>query len=129
MPDSGEWGGEPLPGELAGSEGALDAMFADPAATLWPGSHKGPVDVVYFLSHLSKNRDDWELRHSLRSIVANFPDLGRVFIVGHRPELDTGRRTPGHPRLPHQVQRREPVRQAARRRAMGRERLVPEPQR
>ena len=81
----GKWGGEPLPGELAGSEVALDAMFADPAATLWPASHKGPVDVVYFLSHLSKNRDDWELRHSLRSIVANFPDLGRVFIVGHRP--------------------------------------------
>ena len=81
----GNWGGEPLPPKLAGSEASLAAMFADPAATLWPASHTGPVDVVYFLSHLSKNRDDWELRHSLRSIVTNFPDLGRVFIVGHRP--------------------------------------------
>ena len=80
----GQWGGEPLPGELAGSDPSMAALFTGPAA-LWPASHKGPVNVVYFLSHLSKNRDDWELRHSLRSVVSNFPDLGRVFIVGHRP--------------------------------------------
>ena len=41
--------------------------------------------MVYFLSHHSKHGDDWELRYSLRSIVKNFLDLGRVFIVGHRP--------------------------------------------
>jgi hypothetical protein len=43
-----------------------------------------PIDVVYFLGPESQH-DDWELRYSLRSLHANFRDLGRIFIVGHRP--------------------------------------------
>jgi hypothetical protein len=47
------------------------------------------VDVVYPLGTESK-WDDNELRYSLRSLEKNFPDLGRVFIVGHRPSWLTG---------------------------------------
>jgi len=51
-----------------------------------------PIDVVYPLGTGSKWGDN-ELRYSLRSLEKNFPDLGRVFIVGHKPPwLKTGDR-------------------------------------
>lgn len=41
------------------------------------------VDVVYKMGHGSKHADS-ELRYSLRSL-SKFKDLGKVFIVGHKP--------------------------------------------
>jgi hypothetical protein len=52
-----------------------------------------PMDVVYPISggnhgkkKLGSKWDDNELRYSLRSLEQYFPNMGRVFIVGHRPE-------------------------------------------
>jgi len=47
-------------------------------------NHK-PTAVVYPLGPGS-TWDNNELRYSLRSLVANFPNLGPVFVVGHRPD-------------------------------------------
>lgn len=47
------------------------------------------IDVVYTLGAGSKWGDN-ELRYSLRSLEKNFPDLGRVFIVGHKPDWAVG---------------------------------------
>ena len=49
----------------------------------------GKIDVVYPLGTGSRWNDN-ELRYSLRSLEKNFPDLGRVWIVGHRPAWLTG---------------------------------------
>jgi uncharacterized HAD superfamily protein/hypoxanthine phosphoribosyltransferase len=53
------------------------------------GSERGLVDVVYPLGTGSKWQDN-ELRYSLRSLEKFFPNLGRVFIVGHKPAWLTG---------------------------------------
>lgn len=42
------------------------------------------MDVVYPLANLSKYKDDFELRYSLRSLDCQ-PWVDRVFLVGHRP--------------------------------------------
>jgi uncharacterized HAD superfamily protein/hypoxanthine phosphoribosyltransferase len=47
------------------------------------------VDVVYPLGTGSRWGDN-ELRYSLRSLEKFFPNLGRVFIVGHKPAWLTG---------------------------------------
>jgi hypothetical protein len=44
-----------------------------------------PIDVVYPLGTGSVWQDN-ELRYSLRSLEKNFPDLGRVYVVGHKPD-------------------------------------------
>jgi hypothetical protein len=49
----------------------------------------GKIDVVYPLGTESK-WDDNEIRYSLRSLAKNFPDLGRVWIIGHKPAWLTG---------------------------------------
>jgi hypothetical protein len=49
----------------------------------------GKIDVVYTLGTESSWQDN-ELRYSLRSLERNFPDLGRVWIVGHKPAWLTG---------------------------------------
>ena len=43
-----------------------------------------PIDVMYPLSSKSSWEDN-ELRYSLRSMEKFFPEMGRVFVVGHRP--------------------------------------------
>lgn len=48
-----------------------------------------PIDVVYPLGTGSRWSDN-ELRYSLRSLEKNFPELGRVFIVGRKPAWLTG---------------------------------------
>lgn len=67
----GKWGEAPPPSTQS-------------RALLIPPANPGPVDVVYFLGPESQH-DDWELRYSLRSIAKHFKDLGRVFIIGHKP--------------------------------------------
>lgn len=47
------------------------------------------IDVVYALGGGSRWNDN-ELRYSLRSIVANFRDLGRVYVVGQKPDWLAG---------------------------------------
>jgi len=42
------------------------------------------LDIVYPLTHLSKHRDDWELRYSLRSLQQQ-PWVGQLYLVGHCP--------------------------------------------
>jgi len=49
----------------------------------------GKIDVVYPLSDKSRWSNN-ELRYSLRSLEKNFPDLGRVFVVGCKPAWLTG---------------------------------------
>jgi len=56
-----------------------------------------PMDVVYPISggyhgkkKLGSKWDDNELRYSLRSLDQHFTNMGRVFIVGHKPEWLTG---------------------------------------
>ena len=49
----------------------------------------GPTDVVIPLSNRSKWNDN-ELRFALRSLETNLVDLGRVFVVGHKPDWLTG---------------------------------------
>lgn len=51
------------------------------------------MDVVYPIAggyhdkkKLGSKWDNNELRYSLRSLEENFPNLGRVFIVGHKPD-------------------------------------------
>ena len=77
----GKWGDRP-PG-FVGHVPKVPPRKDSPATLIQPRDNR-PIDVVYFLSTESR-RDDWELRYSLRSIEANFRNLGRVFIVGHRP--------------------------------------------
>ncbi len=48
-----------------------------------------PVDVVYTLSNESRWGDN-ELRYSLRSLEKYCKNLGRVFVVGHKPGWLTG---------------------------------------
>lgn len=55
------------------------------------------IDVVYPIAGGTQGRksigsrwDNNELRYSLRSLEKNFPNLGRVFIVGYKPEWLTG---------------------------------------
>jgi hypothetical protein len=55
----------------------------------WPGSIVEPVDVVYTLSSESRH-DDIELRYSLRSLQKYAKNLGRIFVVGHKPHWLTG---------------------------------------
>lgn len=50
--------------------------------------YNGPIDVVYALGTGSK-WDDNELRYSLRSLEKYCINLGRVFIVGHKPDWCT----------------------------------------
>lgn len=49
----------------------------------------GKIDVVYTVGTESRWQDN-ELRYSLRSVEKNFSDLGRVWIVGHKPAWLTG---------------------------------------
>jgi hypothetical protein len=44
-------------------------------------------DLVYHLSSEAAQNNDWELRMSLRGFWAHYPreDLGRLWIIGHRP--------------------------------------------
>lgn len=42
------------------------------------------LDVVYPLAAAAKGPDDFELRHSLRSLESQ-PWVGRVFVIGHKP--------------------------------------------
>ena len=63
-----------------------------PAASLPPPAVRTkpkPVDVVYALGTGSKWQDN-ELRYSLRSLEKFCGNLGRVFIVGHKPDWVTG---------------------------------------
>ena len=51
-----------------------------------PAGHSttgAPVDIVYFLRH--SKFADLELRYSLRSVAAHFPDVGKVWVFGDRP--------------------------------------------
>lgn len=55
-------------------------------------THPGPYDVVYPIAGgrhgrkvLGSQWDNNELRYSLRSLERYFPNMGRVFIVGHKP--------------------------------------------
>ena len=43
------------------------------------------VDLVYKIGKRD-NDTNTELRHSIRSAVENFTDLGKIYIVGHKPE-------------------------------------------
>lgn len=49
------------------------------------GSYDGPVDIVYPLSNKSVWKNN-ELRYSLRSLEKFAVNLGRVFVVGSKPE-------------------------------------------
>lgn len=51
--------------------------------------NRSPVDVVYTLGSGSR-WDDNELRYSLRSLEKYASRLGRVFVVGHKPEWLAG---------------------------------------
>jgi len=42
------------------------------------------VDVVYTVGQSSKHGDDWELRHSLRSLEQQ-DCIGKIYIIGHKP--------------------------------------------
>jgi len=44
------------------------------------------MDVVYPLSNMSKDRDDFELRYSLRSIWAYQSWVKNVYLIGHKPK-------------------------------------------
>ena len=68
---------DPLPGERLSTPAFPAAEFAAAAST-------EPVDVVIPLGHGSSH-DDAELRYALRSIERHLENLGRVWIVGHRP--------------------------------------------
>ena len=44
------------------------------------------IDVVYPIANMSKGRDDFELKYSLRSLMLqNW--VGNVYLIGHRPKL------------------------------------------
>jgi len=43
------------------------------------------VDLVYKIGKRD-NDTNFELRHSIRSAVENFVDLGKIYIVGHKPD-------------------------------------------
>lgn len=47
------------------------------------------IDVVYPMANLSKHRDDWELRYSLRSL-AQQSWVRNIYLIGHRPKWATG---------------------------------------
>lgn len=70
-----------------GEAAAKDPLI--PSYTPTRAAIPGKVDVVYPLGNGSK-WNDGELRYSLRSLEKNFPDLGRVFIVGHKPSWLVG---------------------------------------
>jgi hypothetical protein len=44
------------------------------------------MDAVYVIGKACNVPDFWELRMSLRSLHKNFKDLGRVYVVGHKPQ-------------------------------------------
>ena len=44
------------------------------------------MDVVYPLANLSKHKDDFEIRYSLRSLNCQ-SWVDRVFLIGHKPEF------------------------------------------
>ena len=67
----------PLPSERLKTPGFPAADFAVPTPT-------DPVDVVIPLGTGSKHQDE-ELRYALRSIERFVENLGRVWIVGHKP--------------------------------------------
>lgn len=59
------------------------------------------TDVVYALGLGSRWHDN-ELRYSLRSVATNVHDLGRVYVVGHKPDWLMGAvHVPADDRLPH----------------------------
>ncbi|HUX15537.1 MAG TPA: hypothetical protein VMW52_03640, partial [Phycisphaerae bacterium] len=74
-------GFDPLPGERL-------ATPAFPAADFTPSPRHpvtpSPVDIVIPLGHGSRH-EDAELRYALRSIDRHLENVGRVWIVGHRP--------------------------------------------
>lgn len=47
------------------------------------------VDIIYPLANQSKDRDDWELRYSLRSMAAQ-DWVGNIYMIGHKPDWATG---------------------------------------
>jgi hypothetical protein len=70
---------------------------AEVVDTLLPVTFTSPMDVVYPIAggwhgkkKLGSKWDDNELRYSLRSLQQNLQGMGRVFIVGHKPEWLTG---------------------------------------
>jgi hypothetical protein len=79
--ESGRWlvaGGQ---GSVASGQGAENKV---PSPT-GRGQGEGGIDVVIPLGSGSQ-WDDNELRYLLRSIEKNFLDLGRVFVVGRKPD-------------------------------------------
>lgn len=70
----------PKPTYLSSSGKSSDAI---------PPPVPGKIDVVYTLGAESKWQDN-EIRYSIRSLEKNFLDLGRIWIVGHRPKWLTG---------------------------------------
>jgi len=68
---------DPLPGERLKTPAFPGADFRAAAAT-------GPVDVVIPLGTGSRHGDA-ELRYALRSIERHVENLGRVWVIGHRP--------------------------------------------
>jgi hypothetical protein len=70
---------------------------AEVVETLLSVEFTSPMDVVYPISggwhgkkRLGSKWNDNELRYSLRSLEQNLQGMGRVFIVGHKPEWLTG---------------------------------------
>jgi len=47
------------------------------------------VDIVYPLANQSKDKDDWELRYSLRSLAAQ-DWVGNIYLVGYKPNWTIG---------------------------------------
>lgn len=48
------------------------------------------IDLVYPLSNLSSKYSVWdnnEIRYSIRSFETNFKDLGKIFIIGDKPDF------------------------------------------
>jgi|GEM_PF-994900 len=71
--------------------------ISESPANLLPVKFTTPMDVVYPISggfhgkkRLGSKWNDNELRYSLRSLEQYFQNLGRVFIVGHKPDWLTG---------------------------------------
>ena len=44
------------------------------------------VDLVYKIGFRDAQDTNFELRHSIRSAIENFTDLGKIYIVGHKPD-------------------------------------------
>ena len=77
------------PPQFAPLEGEQLTTPAFPAADFQATTGAEPIDVVIPLGTGSRH-DDAELRYCLRSLEMHLENLGRVFVVGHRPAWLTG---------------------------------------